>query len=60
MAYSEHSNGPPKFDGSGYSRWAVRMLAYLAGKGSLVREVTEDEGYQLPVIQVTQLDRDKV
>ena len=60
MAYSEHLNGPPKFDGSGYSRWAVRMLAYLAGKGSLVREVTEDEGYQLPVIQVTQLDRDKV
>ena len=60
MANSERSGGPPYFDGNNYSRWAVRMLASLAGKGSLLREVTEDEGYQLPVIQVTQLDRDKV
>lgn len=60
MAYLEHSSGPPKFDGKDYSRWAVRMLAYLAGKGTLARRVTEDEGYQIPMILVSQMDRDKV
>lgn len=60
MGYLEHPNGPPYFDWNNYSRWAVWMTTYLAGKGSLDREVTEDEGYELPVIQVTQLDRDKV
>ena len=60
MANSERLGGPLYFDGNNYSRWAIRMLAYLAGKGSLVREVTEDEGYEHPMIQVTQLDYDKV
>lgn len=60
MANSEHSSGPPYFDGSNYSRWAIWMKAYLVGNGTLIWDVTEDEGYEFPVIQVTQLDREKV